>query len=287
MNVKHKINYLLTIVFAFITCTALCQSTINTNNSQILANSTLVNIYSKDFRVNYTNQVFKKYLIYNTTRPEVLYVELLFYEYLKEINKFKSFYKLNVFWFMSEDLKNETEKGIFYGVSNSKIKVNNTLESDLVICRLLYDTQKRCDDYYMVDKTQENIINSFYSNFKPTLDSDMGHRDSILTYEANWLLSPGVNNYKTLIKFSVYLSTYVGEDLYDLDLDFRNNLTIFYGFFTPNENKNSVNFYDPADLKFNISKISTINYTEIITTSSNFRALTYSYLLINLIFILI
>lgn len=285
---KHKVNYLVSLILAYTIYTAICQRIETTNIIEFSKNKTLLDIYSQDFRVRYSEVVFKKYLIYFTTSPaEVLYVEFVFKEYPQDM-KLKSYYKLNVYWFMPQNLLDQTDKGIFYGVSNSKIRSDNSLESDVVICRLVNNIQKRCDDYHMLDKFQNNISKSFYSNFTPTLDIILGEGDSILTYEASWLLSPSDNNYKTLINFSIYLSTYTGGDLHDLDLDLSNNLTIFYGFFTPkNDDKNSVYFYDPSDLIFNISNLSTINYTEIVTISSNFFYVSYFCVVINLIFLIL
>jgi hypothetical protein len=284
---KHKVNYLVYLILAYRIYTSICQRIETTNINEFSKNKTSLDIYSQYFRERYSEVVFKKYLIYNTTSPaEVLYVEFEFKEFTQDM-KLNSYYKLNVYWFMPQNLKNQSEKGIFYGVSNSKIRSDNSLESDVVICRLVKNIQKRCDDYHMLDKFENNISKSFYTNFTPTLDIILGEGDSILTYEASWLKFFD-NNYKTLINFTIYLSTYTGGDSHDLDLDLSNNLTIFYGFFTPkNDDKNSVYFYDPSDLIFNISNLSTINYTELVTISSNFYYVSYFCVVINLIFLIL
>ena len=51
---KHKVNYLVSLILAYTIYTAICQRIETTNIIEFSKNKTLLDIYSQDFRVRYS-----------------------------------------------------------------------------------------------------------------------------------------------------------------------------------------------------------------------------------------
>jgi hypothetical protein len=230
-------------------------NTTNSTNSLISTND----IYSSDYKKIISQKAFKKYLTYdNTNNTEILYIEFRAFE---EDESSLCFYNFLVYWFTN--ITGDDLGDIFYGISHTK-KINTTeYISDLILCRNVYNLQKRCDDYYM-KHSGPSIENDFYKAFAPNLDYLDGGMDNILNYDLFWLIENDINPYKSLIKFGLTLPSYNLRDKnsFDLELDFRNNFTIFFG----SIGNNSSNVYDSPI--FSMRRVVTTNYSELLLSSN-------------------
>lgn len=245
--------------------------------------STVTSVYSNsdsDYLKKTNNNKFKKsYFKYDDKSiNDTIYVEIIYKD--NTTNLINSNILFSISWFLNKEVIFDKDQGFFYGISQTNY-INKRMFSDVILCRvksvnLLY----RCDDYYVLHENTENDIESNFINFfDPILDyKEQNGEDNILFYNSNDIIKENIYPYKSLIKFSIALPLYSSNKLQDLDFDFNNNLTIFYGNITTTDNHDS-------KLKYNILSIVSKNYSDIYKTVAQFH-LSIDYLII-LTFLLI
>lgn len=190
-------------------------------------NITLNNFNLTAFKLKNNNNVFKSYLIENNN-TEMLYTEFSFEDYATSgdiSNLFKSNYKVNVYWFSNYTVS-DFSNGLFYGIGHTKIYDNSTF-TDLAICIVNYPIYK-CEDYYLNINNTNNLEQELLTNFNPILDIRNNDFDSIFYYDAKDIITNQISPYNILISYQIVLPFYSNEKS-DLNFDFMNNMTIFYG----------------------------------------------------------
>lgn len=219
-------------------------------------------IYSDEFIAANNNVSFKNYFEYDNTN----YTDILFVEFTYDNNNTLPYFKISVYWFTNLT-SSDFPHGLFYGIANTNISQSSELFSDIVICKI-FSVQSRCDDYFMISNGS-SIENDFKTSFNPILDYKMVNgSDDLLAYSANSPITSNVSPFSSLLKFNTILPIYMEDNLYDINMNFRNNLTIFFGQLVPS-NSEGKSYYD--NQSFDILRIYSKNYSEIVSSSNWFN----------------
>jgi hypothetical protein len=221
-------------------------------------------IFSANFKSDYQDYFFKTYLQDDQVNyTNLIYTEMSFNFYQDKQEKiFNSYYKVNVYWF-TELIETDFTTGVFYGVGQTKINQNGTgTFSDLAICRI-FQTLSKCEDYHIVYNNTDNIIENMKMNFTPIKDDS----DNILNYEMQDVITSQISPYNSLLNFKISLPAYAEDINGDLDLDFKNNVTIFFGSLGNEVDNQYKRFYEIQN--FNIMRGITRNIT-LVLLSENF-----------------
>lgn len=237
-------------------------------------------IYSQPFKTDYSGSYFKYYIIDNTngTNTDMLYIEFVFNEVAGYFNQFSNF-KLNAYWFtnLTYDGIDQNSNGFFIGVGQTKT-INNSNFNDMVICKSFLSLQ-RCDDYFFSTNNTNNL-EDLTNYFVP--NNDIG-KENILSYSFDGIITSGIYPFTTLFKTAITFPSYSKDYTSDLQLDFKNNITIVIGeVYVKMDNNSNTNVYN-----YNVLRAATKNLTNIILAGKNIKIsyiLMFITICLNLIF---